>query len=510
MNTSTATFAAIVLAGLLPVRGAESSPTVSPRPNIVVILADDLGYGDPGCYNPDSKIPTPSLDRLAGQGIRFSDAHAAAAVCTPSRYGLLTGQYPWRTRPGGSAIAPWAEPIIEKDRLTLPAMLEQAGYTTACIGKWHLGWEWPTTDGAQPRTMPDFSSNVDFTRPIAEGPTTRGFDYYFGTCVPNYPPYCFIENDRTVGMPSIPTDEFETPGPKIAGWSQEEIMPELTRRAVCYIESAAKSPQPFFLYFSMTSPHHPLVPTAEFRGKSGAGEYGDFVMQTDWSVGQVMSALDRTGLAENTLIIFTSDNGPEITRKNNRGTKVVMAVGAYDRVREYHHASMGPWRGIKYEAWEGGHRMPFIARWPGQIKPGAVSGELLCLTDLMATCAAITGVKIPANAGEDSYNALPALLGGKALRDVAVLASAKAPLAVRRGDWVWIDSGKPLNPEPEWWQELRGYTAETQPEQLFNLREDPSQRVNHVADQPEKARELRALLDEMKASGRSPKPKTNE
>lgn len=485
-----------------------SATAADSRPNIIIILADDLGYGDPGCYNPESKIPTPHLDRLAAQGIRFTDAHAAAAVCSPSRYGLLTGQYPWRTQPGGSALGVWAEPLIVRDQLTLPAMLKQAGYTTACIGKWHLGWEWPTKDGARPQTMPDYSSNVDFTRPIAEGPTTRGFDYYFGTCVPNYPPYCFIENDHTVGIPSENTNDFETPGPKLPGWSQEDILPEITRRAVRYVEEAAKSPQPFFLYFSLTSPHHPLVPTAEFRGRSGAGEYGDFVMQTDWTVGQVLAALDRTQLAENTLVIFTSDNGPEITRKNNLGTRVVMAVGAYDRVREYNHASMGPWRGIKYEAWEGGHRMPFIARWPGRIKPGAISGELLCLTDLMATCAAITGANLPSNAGEDSYNALPALLGGKALRDFAVFASSKKPLAVRQGDWVWIDSGQPINAEPAWWRELRGYTAETQPEQLFNLREDPSQRENRLADQPEKAREFRAWLNGIKASGRSPNPQS--
>jgi arylsulfatase A-like enzyme len=487
---------------------ASSSP-VSARPNIVVILADDLGYGDPGCYNPQSKIPTPFIDQLAAQGIRLTDAHAAAAVCSPSRYGLLTGQYPWRTRPGGSALGPWAAPIIARDRLTLPAMLKQAGYATACIGKWHLGWQWPTRDGGRPRTAADFSSNVDFTRAIVEGPTTRGFDYYFGTCVPNYPPYCFIENDRTVGIPSENTDDFETPGPKLPGWNQEEILPELTRRTVRYLEAAAKSGQPFFLYFALTSPHHPLLPTAEFRGKSGAGEYGDYVMQTDWTIGQVMAALDRTQLAERTLVIFTSDNGPEITRKNNRYNKVVMAVGAYDRVREYGHFSMGAWRGIKYEAWEGGHRMPLIARWPGRIQPGAVSGELVCLTDLMATCAAAVGTKLPANAGEDSYNALPVLLGGTALRDSAVLASSSKPLAVRRGDWVWIDSNRPINPEPDWWQKLRGYPAEAEGEQLFNLRDDPSQRVNHVKDHPQKAREFRAWLDGVKATGRSPRP-TND
>lgn len=473
------------------------------RPNIVVILADDLGYGDPGCYNPQSKIPTPHLDRLAAQGLRLTDAHAAAAVCSPSRYGLLTGQYPWRTRPSGGALGPWAAPIIAPDRLTLPKLLQQHGYVTACIGKWHLGWTWPTKDGQSPHTGADNLSNVDFSKPIADGPITRGFDYYFGTCVPNYPPYCFIENDRTVGLPSEPSTDFEFPGPKVPGWKQEYILPELTRRAVSYIESMASSNKPFFLYFPLTSPHHPILPTAEFRGKSGAGDYGDFVVHTDWTVGQVLAALDRTKQTENTLVIFTSDNGPEITRKNVLGTKVVMAIGAYDRIQKYDHASMGPLRGIKYEAWEGGHRVPFLARWPGRIKPGAVSGELVCQTDLLATIAGIVGDKLPANSGEDSWNALPVLLEGKGGRSAAVLASAVRPLAVRQGDWVWLNVSGGVKPEPDWFQQQRGYTSSTYPSQLYNLRADLPQSRNCFAEQPEKVRELSDLLEKYKSEGRS-------
>ncbi|MEX1114010.1 MAG: arylsulfatase [Akkermansiaceae bacterium] len=488
---------AITSSGLCAGAEAEKSP------NILIVLVDDMGYGDPGCYNPQSKIPTPHLDRLAAQGLRLTDAHAAAAVCSPSRYGLLTGQYPWRTRPGGGALGTWAAPIIAPQRLTLPKLLQQHGYATACIGKWHLGWTWPTKDGKPPQTGPTNLSNVDFSQPIADGPTTRGFDYYFGTCVPNYPPYCFIENDRTVGLPSEPSTEFETPGPKLPGWNQEQILPEITRRAVRYIEAAAQSKKPFFLYFPLTSPHHPILPTAEFRGKSGAGDYGDFVVQTDWTVGQVLEALDRTKQAENTLVVFTSDNGPEITRKNNLGTKVVVAVGAYDRIQKYGHASMGPLRGIKYEAWEGGHRVPFLARWPGKIKPGAVSGELLCLTDLLATCAAIVGDKLPATAGEDSWNALPVLLGGKGGRSSAVLASAARPLAVRQGDWVWINEASGSNPEPDWFQQQRGYTSNTHPSQLYNLRDDLPQRRNYFAEQPGKVRELTALLEKYQTEGRS-------
>lgn len=490
---------ALLAACALPAWADAAAPG---KPNIVVILADDLGYGDLGCYNPQSKIPTPHLDRLATQGICFTDAHAPAAVCTPTRYGLLTGCFPWR-QPAKGVLAPWAEPIIPRDCLTVPRLLQQNGYATACIGKWHLGSVWPTKDGKPPRTGGDNYGNVDFTRPIAEGPTTRGFDYYFGTDVPNYPPYCFIENDRTVGIPSEPSDDLEFPGPKLPGWNQENILPELTRRAVRYIEDAAQSPKPFFLYFALTSPHNPILPVAEFRGKSGAGDYGDFVMQSDWTVGQVLAALDRTGLAENTLVIFTSDNGPDITRKNTRGTKVAVAVGAYDRIQKYGHASMGPLRGTKYEAWEGGHRMPFIARWPGQIKPGSVSGELLCLTDLLATCAAIVGAELPATAGPDSCNALPALLSQKGLRGNAVLQAPKNALAVRQGDWVWINARRGNKAEPEWFQNERGYTPNPHDGQLYNLREDPAQRHNQFPEQPEKVRELTELLQKITAEGRS-------
>jgi arylsulfatase A-like enzyme len=397
---------------------------------------------------------------------------------------------------GNVGIYGW--PFIAKERLTLPALLRQRGYTTVCIGKWHLGWQWPTKDGKPPTTQPDHLGNVDFTRPIAEGPTARGFDSYFGTCVPNFPPYCFIENDRTVGWPSEPSDQFEFPGPKLPGWRQEDILLELTRRAVRCIENAARAGRPFFLYFSLTAPHHPVLPTAEFRGRSGAGDYGDFVVQTDWTMGRLLDALDRTRLADNSLVFFTSDNGPEVTRTN----KNIMPIGAYDRIRQHGHASMGGLRGVKYEAWEGGHRVPFIARWPGQIPAGAVSGELLCLTDLMATCAAVTGAPLPASAGDDSFNALPALRGERGTRNSAVLQSARAALAVRHGDWVYITDRVGLHAEPDWFMQERGYPPEVPPHQLFRLSSDLSQRHNLAAAHPEKVQELKTLLEGIRARGR--------
>ena len=495
------TFTALLLAPLAALRAAAAG-----QPNIVFILADDLGYGDLGCYNQASKIPTPHLDRLAGEGMRFTDAHAPASVCTPTRYALLTGRYAWRTRLQGGVLAPWDKPLIAADRLTVAALLQQQGYTTACIGKWHLGWNWPVKDGAAPRTGRDRLSNVDFTQPIADGPTARGFDYYFGTDVPNYPPYCFIENDRSVCLPSVPdtgrAGGFNRPGPMLPGWKLVDILPELTRRAVRCVEDSAKAGKPFFLYFALTSPHYPVVPAPEFRGKSGAGDYGDFVAQTDWTVGQVLEALQRAGVAENTLVIFTSDNGPETTGEVN--------PGVYDRAQKFRHYSMGDLRGAKRDTWEGGHRVPFLARWPGKIKPGTESGEIICHVDLMATVAALTGAKLPANAGEDSVNLLSVLLGekpGRPVREATVHHSMSGKFAIRRGDWVFInapsgdDNG--AQGEPQWLKDERGYVKHDQPGELFNMRDDLAERRNQFADHPEVVRELKELLEKYQRDGRS-------
>jgi arylsulfatase A len=477
------------------------------RPNIVFILADDLGYGDLRCYNAQSKIPTPNLDRLAAEGMRFTDAHAPDAVCTPTRYGVLTGRYAFRSHLKHGVLRPWDGPLIEEDRLTVPAFLRQRGYATACIGKWHLGWDWPTKDGKPPAST-DGLGNVDFARPIANGPTTRGFDSYFGTDVPNYPPYCFIENDRTVGRPSVPAPirkgAIKHPGPMLPGWNLTNIMPELTRRAVRYVEDAAQAKKPFFLYFPLTAPHYPIVPTDEFKGRSQAGDYGDFVAQVDDTVGQVLSALARTGLATNTLVMFTSDNGPEC---------VEIDPGAYDRIRRYGHWSMDGLRGVKRDIWEGGHRVAFLARWPSHIPAGATSSETICHVDLLATCGAILGKKLPADAGEDSYNILPALLGKKLerpIREATVLHAGNGNFAIRQGDWVLIDArsgnsngGRNRPGEPAWFKEERGYTKNEFPGELYNLRGDLTQRRNLYGENPEVVQRLKALLEKYQAQGRS-------
>ncbi len=473
------------------------------RPNIVYILADDMGYGDLACQNPKSKIPTPNLDRLAAQGIRFTDAHAPTAVCSPTRYAVLTGRYAWRSSLKRGVLRPYDPPIIDAGRLTVPAMLRQAGYRTACIGKWHLGWAWPTSDGKPVGYQKDGSSNVDFTKPVAEGPTTRGFDSYFGTDVPNYPPYCFIENDHTLGIPSRlkPPTMFGNPGPMIEGWDLVQILPTLTKKAVEYVEGAAKDPaRPFFLYFPLTSPHTPIVPAPDFKGKSGAGEYGDWVHQTDWTVGQVLDAIDRCGLAENTLVIFTSDNGPEIA--------IGAWSGAYDRIQKFGHASMGDLRGVKRDVWEGGHRVPFMARWPAsRIGRGATSSETICHSDLMATLAALLGTRFPETAGEDSYNILPAILGEKLdrpIREAVVHHSCNGKFAIRQGNWVFIDAPTgDDNKEPDWLKQQRGYQPHTFPGELYDLSQDLSERRNLYGEHPEIVQRLKALLEKYKAEGRS-------
>ena len=339
-----------------------SLPAGASRPNIVYILADDLGYGDVHCLNPErGKIPTPNLDRLAGQGMRFTDAHSGSAVCTPTRYGILTGRYAWRSRLQSGVLGGISPPLIDQGRLTVPGLLKQQGYQTACIGKWHLGLTFASAGG----------KTKDFTQPIQDGPTTRGFDYYFGISASlDMPPFAFIENDRFTETPSV-EKKWVRPGAAAPGFEAVDVLPTLTRKAVEYLGGRAREEKPFFLYLALTAPHTPIVPTKDWQGKSGLNAYGDFVMQTDWSVGQVLQALEKNGLAEHTLVIFTSDNGCS------------PAANVQELESKGHYPSY-VFRGYKADIWDGGHRIPFLARWPGKIQPGSVSDQLICLTDLMA------------------------------------------------------------------------------------------------------------------------------
>jgi arylsulfatase A len=486
-------------------------------PNIVYILSDDMGYGDVSGLNPESKISTPNLDLLAQEGITFTDAHSGSAVCTPTRYGILTGRYCWRTPLKSSVLWPWDGPLIEADRLTVGGFLKQHGYTTACIGKWHLGWDWSTLDGSEMNEDIPFgkwdrevrgriANSIDFSGEIKNGPVTRGFDYYFGDDVPNFPPYCFIENNRTIGLPSMekPDSMYGNPGIMVEGWDLSAVMPALTRKVVEYIKAGAgeglfkkERDKPFFLYFPLTAPHTPIAPADDFQGKSEAGAYGDFVQEVDWTVGQVMKALEEAGLAENTLLIFTSDNGSPGRDGTNMG-------GPTSSVRAYGHNPSHIFRGIKADIWEGGHHVPFFARWPGNIVPGSESNEIICHTDLMATCAAILDKSLLDNAGEDSYNILPAMLGeqyDKPIREATVHHSIDGSFAIRQGKWKLELCGG----SGGWSKPSNALAKETGiPDiQLYDLSTDPEEENNLHEQYPEIVEELTSLLHKYKDEGRS-------
>lgn len=482
------------LVGALALVCTTQEPEIAPAvPSIVVILADDLGYGDVGFLNADAKTSTPHLDALAEESVVCTRAYASSAVCSPSRYALLTGRYAWRTRQKQRVLPPWDRPLIEADRLTLPALLARHGYDTAAIGKWHLGWDWPTTDGARPSPLSD-GETVDFEQPVGGGPTTRGFARFFGFETANYPPYCFLENDRTVGIPSERNEDpaVGRAGVMVKGWRSQDILPQLTARAVEYIEQRAAHPdQPFFLYLALNAPHPPIAPSAEFAGKSPAGPYGDFVADADAAIGRVLDALGRTELAPRTLLIVTSDNGSYAPG----GTEVEAPRGG--------HRSNGPLRGGKGQVWEGGVRVPFLARWPGRIPAGTECAETICLVDLMATIAHIVGATLPADGAEDSQDVGPALLGephATPLREATVLTSGLGIFAVCRGRWKLIlgeGSGGFETTGP------KGTETRQPIGQLYDLDADVGETRNLWAQEPEIVAELKALLLRYRSSGRS-------
>ena len=492
----------------------DQTPAKPKHPNIVYILADDLGYGDVSCYNTESKIDTPHVDRLAAEGMRFTDAHTPSAVCTPTRYGILTGRYAWRTRLKYRVLDGFDPPLIEEGRLTVPALLKQHGYDTACVGKWHLGMQWTDKNGqsvpAVPvdrKTRPRVGSDVDYTRPVKGGPTARGFDWYFGISASlNMSPFCYLLNDRPVRLPVLDQPRISTEfisvdaGVRSPDFTIYGVMPRLAGEAVGYIERHTDEhpDRPFFLYAPLTSPHLPLVPNEEYRGTSKAGHYGDFVAETDAFVGAVLETLDRTGQTDNTLVIFTSDNGGlyhywDPKEADDVKHYKVRARGQY--VKQFGHQGNAHLRGTKADIWEGGHRVPFVVRWPGKTPRGAVSNELIELTDLLATCAELVDTKLPSGMGEDSRNALAALLHAKPkkpVRDYAVHHSLWGTFAIRKGPWKMIPhrgSGGFTFP-----RELDPEKVGGPPGQLYHLAEDPAETQNVWEKNPDVVRELSDLL----------------
>lgn len=465
---------------------------MSSKPNIVYILADDMGYGDLSCLNQESKIRTKHLDRMAANGMAFTDAHSSSAVCSPSRYNILTGRYNWRSRLKAGVLNGYSAPLIESGRMTVASYLKGHGYHSAMIGKWHLGWNWASTDG-QP--VPKGGTNLDYDGPVTCGPDACGFDEYFSHCGSlDMPPYVYVENGRVTARPdrvTVGTDVgFWREGPTGADFVHEDVLPNFTRRGVKYIEERAATDQPFFLFFPIPAPHTPILPTAEFRGKSGTNLYGDFCLMVDDVVGQLRAALERSGVAENTILIFTSDNG-------------CSPWANFEELATFGHHPSYVFRGHKADIYEGGHRIPLLVEWPDGIRAGSVSKETVCLGDLLATCAEILGDKLPDEAGEDSVSNLSVWRGDAldhSLREATVHHSIDGSFSIRKGNWkleMCPGSGGWSEPKP-------GPACEGQPPiQLYNLDTDIGERTNIYDQHPEIVEELKILLTRYVETGRS-------
>ena len=493
----------IALATALIGLGACAAADEPKQPNIIMIFADDLGYGDVECLNPQSKIKTPHLNSLAENGVLFTNAHSASSVSTPSRYGLLTGEYAWKSSLKAGVLYGFSAPLIDKDKPTIGNMLQKEGYHTACIGKWHLGVRWATTDG---KVADGKGTNVDYTKPLTETPTSRGFDYFYGIAGSmDMPPYLPIENDKVAVQPSafhqrttftrkddeIGENPFLRSGAYIKGETPEVFLPRFTAKVKEKITEYASTSKPFFIYFPMTAPHAPIAPNKTFQGKSGIGRYGDFVMEVDDVVGQVVSHLKKEGIADNTIILFSSDNGPEYF--------------AYSRLLDTEQRSAGEWKGIKRDLWEGGHRIPFIVSWAKELPKGKHIGETVSLCDIYATLADITKHERTAEEAEDSYSLLPLITAeGRYERPYTIHHSASGRFAIRKGNWVLIENGSGndngKNSRADYYKAL-GYTEEgAKPTgELFDLSKDPKQQTNVYAQHPQVVQELTALLDKATA-----------
>jgi arylsulfatase A len=469
------------------------------RPNIIYILADDMGYGDVAAFNEESKIQTPHIDQLATEGMLFTDAHSGSGVCTPTRYGILTGRYSWRTRMKQGVLVGNSKPLISKERSTVGSMLQKNGYYTAFIGKWHLGWDWGLKDNEADTNewSVDFA-NIDYAKPVKNSPKERGFDFSFGHPASlDMSPYVYVENGMVTAVPdttTVNTGEYSwwREGPTGSDFVHEEVTPKYFNKAMELIEDRALSDQPFFLYLALPSPHTPILPTKEWQEKSGLNPYGDFVMMIDDHVGKLLQTIRTAGIEENTLVIFTSDNG-------------FAPYANAELLESKGHYPSGPFRGYKADIFEGGHRIPFIAKWPGVIQAGSVSSQTICLTDLMATCADIVGHKLAPNEGEDSYSLLPIFkqaISSEPLREATVHHSMNGSFAIRRGPWKLIlcpDSGGWSDPKPQDSVAVAGLPAI----QLYNLANDPGEKHNLEAEQPGKVAELKALLAKYIQNGRS-------
>ncbi len=488
-------FAAVSFLAAAPLPHAAAAS----NPNIIFILADDMGPGDIEAINPDCKFPTPNLNKLARGGMIFTDAHSSSSVCTPTRYGVLTGRYNWRSRLKNGVCWGFSRRLIEPGRQTVADLLRGRGYNTAAFGKWHLGMDWPLKGGGFADDGDTWDAkykggwDVDYSKPVKNGPTTVGFDHFFGISASlDMPPYVYVKDDQPQ-VTKLVEKAFFRKGPADVDFEAIDVLPDLTKAITGYIgkqATASKRRKPFFVYFPLNAPHTPILPTKEWQGKSGINAYCDFAMQVDWTVGQVMQALEKNGLAENTLVIFTADNGCSPAAK-------FAEMHAKD-----HHPSF-KYRGHKADIFEGGHRVPFIARWPARVKAGTRSDQTICLVDLFATAAEITGAKVPSNAAEDSVSYLPALLGqaDKPLREATVHHSINGSFSIRQGKWkleLCPGSGGWSDPKPG-----RADMSGMPLIQLYDLEADIAETNNIQTEHPEVVERMASLLQNYVDRGRS-------
>jgi arylsulfatase A-like enzyme len=490
-------------------------PTDTEHPNILIILTDDLGYGDIAVYNPESKVPTPNIDSLANQGMRFTDAHSPATVCTPTRFSVMTGALCFRLGKSPVFTGVGGPCLIEDERLTLPELLKDAGYSTAMFGKWHIGLTAFDSDG-KPIHKGGLENvrRIDYSRPFVGGPTNHGFDHFYGTasCPTTDWLYAYIENDRVPvppteiidksNYPKNPyTNDFR-PGLAAPNFDASEVDMVFMDKSLSFMrEHVKRTPdKPFFLLHSMQAVHLPSIPAKQFRGKTDAGPHGDFIFQMDWIVGELMNELNSLGIADNTMVVFCSDNGPEVP------TVIHMR-------KDHEHDGANPWRGVKRDGWEGGHRTPFIVKWPAKIKAGTTSDQTLSLTDLYATCAAIVGKDVPNETAEDSYNMLPALTGEatEPVRPYLLQQTHWAQkLSIHQGGWKYMDykgsGGNNYDRERSDWSMKPYKLPDADPDapgQLYNLKDDPGETTNLYSKHPEIVAKLKAMLDATVESGRS-------
>lgn len=523
--------AGLLIAGLWSGKGicsaanAMRKPSRPVKPNVIFILADDWGVGDVKCFGGDRcRIATPNMDRLASEGMMFTDAHSSSAVCTPTRYGILTGRYNWRSRLKKGVLYGFDDHLIEDGRETVASFLKKNGYATGCIGKWHLGMDFPTRDGKRAwarmtakdhdKPLDPAKCNVDWKAKIENGPTAFGFDYFYGISASlDMPPYIWIHDDGFVGECTT-AKAFHRSGPAHKDFYDHDVLPTISAKACAFIEKQAREEKPFFLYVPLNSPHTPISPSRQFLGKSGLGKYADFVMETDWAIGQIVKTVDKAGLGENTLIIVTADNGcspAAASRAGRNGLNVTFNGPEKKKPEPKGHYPSGIYRGHKADIYEGGHRVPFIARWPGKVKPGNQCADSTCLIDLYATCADILGKNLPDHSAEDSVSMLPNLLGTAKgpVREAVVHHSINGSFSIRQGKWKLLfcpGSGGWSLPRPGSKQALKGPTH-----QLYDLSNDPGENNNLYEKNHIVAKQLTALMEKYIRQGRSTpgKPQSN-